>query len=86
MISACKKCTTTVTAVSCFIGDGMSKLTGSVAPIDHGAYGHVKGHYKVDNFHIKVNCDPSNQPLLVCGAGCRVSRCPPLNCACRRVD
>jgi hypothetical protein len=37
-----------------FIGDGMPKLTGSVAPIDHGAQGHVKGHQKVDNVHIKV--------------------------------
>jgi hypothetical protein len=37
-----------------FIGDGMPKLTGSVAPIDHGAHGHVKGHQKVDNVHIKV--------------------------------
>jgi hypothetical protein len=57
-----------------FIGDGMSKLTGSVAPIDHAAYGHVKGHQKVDNVHIKVNYDPVTNPLLVCGAACRVGR------------
>jgi hypothetical protein len=52
----------------------MSNLTGSVAPIDHAAYGHVKGHQKVDNVHIKVNYDPVTSPLLVCGAACRVGR------------
>jgi hypothetical protein len=58
-----------------FNGDGMSKLTGSVAPIDHGAYGHVRGHHKVDNLHIKVNCAITN-PLLACVA-CRVGRAFP---------
>jgi hypothetical protein len=73
MISVWEKCITTVTHPR-FIGDGMSKLTGSVAPIDHAAYGHVKGHQKVDNVHIKVNYDPVTNPLLVCGAACRVGR------------
>ena len=40
----------------------MSNLTGSVAPIDHAAYGHIKGHQKVDNVHIKVNYDPVTNP------------------------
>jgi hypothetical protein len=57
-----------------FIGDGMSNLTGSVASIDHAAYGHVKGHQKVDNLHVKVNYHPVTNPLLVCGAACRVGR------------
>ena len=47
-----------------FIGDGMSNLTGSVAPIDHAAYGHIKSHQKVDNVHIKVNYDPVTNPFL----------------------
>jgi hypothetical protein len=53
-----------------FIGDGMSNLTGSVAPIDHAAYGHIKGHQKVDNVHIKVNYDPvTNPPSWMLGFG-----------------
>ena len=44
-------------------GDGMSNLTGSVAPIDHAAYGHVKSHQKVENVHIKANYDPVTNPL-----------------------
>jgi hypothetical protein len=47
-----------------FIGDRMSNLTGSVAPDDHATYGHVKGHQKVDNVHIKVNYDPVTNPFL----------------------
>jgi hypothetical protein len=74
MISVWEKCITTVTAIPVLFGDGMSNLTGSVAPIDHAAYGHVKGHQKVDNVHIKVNYDPVTNPLLVCGAACRVGR------------
>src|ERR1700730_15261687 len=45
-----------------FIGDGMSNLTGSVAPIDHAAYGHIKGHQKVDNVSYQSQLRPSNQP------------------------
>ena len=45
-----------------FIGDGMSNLTGSVAAIDHAAYGHIKGHQKVDDVDIKVNYDPVTNP------------------------
>ena len=37
-------------------------MTGSVAPIDHAAYGHIKGHQKVNNVHIKVNYDPVTNP------------------------
>ena len=74
MISVWEKCITTVTAIPVLFGDGMSNLTGSVAPIDHAAYGHVKSHQKVDNVHIKVNYDPLTNPLLVCGAACRVGR------------
>ena len=62
MISAWEKRTTTVTAHPRFIGDGMSNLTGSVAPDDHATYGHVKGHQKVYNVHIKVNYDPVTNP------------------------
>ena len=67
MISVWEKCITTVTAIPGLFGDGMSNLTGSVAPIDHAAYGHIKSHQKVDNVHIKVNYDPVTNPLLVCG-------------------
>ena len=74
MISVWEKCITTVTAIPGLFGDGMSNLTGSVAPIDHAAYGHIKSHQKVDNVHIKVNYDPVTNPLLVCGAACRVGR------------
>jgi hypothetical protein len=74
MISVWEKCITTVTAIPVLFGDGMSNLTGSVAPIDHAAYGHVKSHQKVDNVHIKVNYDPVTDPLLVCGAARRVGR------------
>ena len=69
MISVWEKCITTVTAIPVLFGDGMSNLTGSVAPIDHAAYGHIKSHQKVDNVHIKVNYDPVTNPLLVCGRG-----------------
>src|SRR5882757_7838688 len=69
MISVWEKCITTVTAIPGLFGDGMSNLTGSVAPIDHAAYGHIKSHQKVDNVHIKVNYDPVTNPLLVCGRG-----------------
>jgi hypothetical protein len=74
MISVWEKCITTVTAIPVYFGDGMSNLTGSVAPIDHAAYGHVKSHQKVENVHIKANYDPVTNPLLVCGAACRVGR------------
>ena len=47
-----------------FIGDGMYNLTGSVAPIDHAAYGHIKGHQKVDNVHIKSTTTGNQQPLI----------------------
>ena len=50
-----------------FIGDGMSNLTGSVAPDDHATYGHVKGHQKVYNVHIKVNYDPVTNPSCLRG-------------------
>ena len=62
MISVWEKCITTVTAIPVLFGDGMSNLTGSVAPIDHAAYGHIKGHQKVDDVHIKVNYDPVTNP------------------------
>jgi len=76
MISVWEKCITTVTAIPVLFGDGMSNLTGSVAPIDHAAYGHAKGHQKVDNVNIKVNYDPVTNPLLV-RAACRVGHARP---------
>jgi hypothetical protein len=74
MISVWEKRITTVTAIPVLFGDGMSNLTGRVAPIDHAADGHVKSVQNVDNVHIKVNYDPVTNPLLVCGAACRVGR------------
>jgi hypothetical protein len=65
-----------------FIGDGMSNLTGSVAPIDHAAYGHIKGHQKVDDVHIKVNYEPVNQPPFLSArlAASARRRCGTLRC------
>ena len=80
MISAWEKRTTTVTAHPRFIGDGMSNLTGSVAPNDHATYGHVKGHQKVDNVHIKVNYDPVTNPWFAALAARNRRRCGTLRC------
>jgi hypothetical protein len=63
-----------------FIGDGMSNLTGSVAPNDHATYGHVKGHQKVDNVHIKVNYDPVTNPWFAALAARNRRRCGTLRC------
>ena len=67
-----------------FIGDRMSNLTGSVAPDDHATYGHVKGHQKVYNVHIKVNYDPVTNPFLsarlAASAARNRRRCSTLRC------
>jgi len=84
MISVWEKCITTVTAIPGLFGDGMSNLTGSVAPIDHAAYGHIKSHQKVDNVHIKVNYDPVTNPFLsarlAASAARNRRRCGTLRC------
>jgi hypothetical protein len=59
-----------------FIGDGMSKLTGSVAPIDHGLAVTLRVTRKSIMF-ISKSTTTRNQPPSCCGGLPRRLRCPP---------
>jgi hypothetical protein len=58
----------------------MSKLTGSIAPIDHGLTVTLRVTRKSIMF-ISSQLQPVTNRLLVCGAGCRVGRAVPMNSA-----
>jgi len=51
----------------------MSKLTGSIAPFDHGLTVTLRVTRKSIMF-ISSQLQPVTNRLLVCGAGCRVGR------------